>query len=449
MPRKAVNKPWFHAASGLYCATVNGKREYLDADFSIACRKLRQFRRQARQPRTGWREWLEAPFAELAAEFLEDNQARRSAARWLLEPVLADTVPFITLFGAVAIAVWVGGYRPALLVAVLGYFASAYLFFEPPGGFGLSSTRNLVSLVAYLITCGIITGFGESLRRAKQHAEERQELLRITLASIGDAVITTDAGGRVVALNTVAESLSGWTNKEAAGQPLEAVFRILNEATRETAPNPAAKALKDGVVVGLANHTLLVAKDGKEYAIEDSAAPIRSREGQTVGCVLVFRDVSERRQLEKENASRPSHGQTGRPANSDEAACRPVLAEAGAIVTFIGCPVVGGDGSRWKENHAPSDTDMIDIGTSGSFPQPLKCACDRTSRGGEWGLARLTSWAMRTEPVNREHLGAVAADAQWRKRFARTTTKKLIVNMPIAPSIMAISRIRGAGSTSP
>jgi len=128
---------------------------------------------------------------------------------------------------------------------------------------------------------------------------DRAELLRVTLASIGDAVIATDPQGRVTTLNTVAEELTGWPCEEATGQPLESVFQIVNEVTRQPVESPATKALRDGVTVGLANHTVLVAKDGSERAIDDSAAPIRSKAGEVVGCVLVFRDVTERRNSER------------------------------------------------------------------------------------------------------------------------------------------------------
>src|SRR5262249_1696434 len=133
---------------------------------------------------------------------------------------------------------------------------------------------------------------------------EQGERLRTTLASIGDAVITTDTQGRITNLNAVAESLTRWTKEEATGQALDVVFRIVNEETRQTVKNPVTRALNEGNVVGLANHRVLIAKDGTELPIDDSAAPIRCKEGQVVGCVLVFRDISERRRLERDNASR-------------------------------------------------------------------------------------------------------------------------------------------------
>lgn len=124
---------------------------------------------------------------------------------------------------------------------------------------------------------------------------EQAERLRTTLASIGDAVIATDTEGKVTNLNAVAETMTGWSNQEAHGQPLENVFHIVNEATRKPVESPVTKALRDGVIVGLANHTILIAKDGSERAIDDSAAPIRCKAGDIVGCVLVFRDVSVER----------------------------------------------------------------------------------------------------------------------------------------------------------
>src|SRR5512132_571843 len=128
---------------------------------------------------------------------------------------------------------------------------------------------------------------------------EQREWLRVTLSSIGDAVITTDGKGCVTFLNPVAESLTGWPQESAAGIPLESVFKIVNEATRQTVENPATRALRAGVVVGLATHTLLIAKDGIERPVDDSAAPIRNASGEVSGVVLVFRDITERRRAEE------------------------------------------------------------------------------------------------------------------------------------------------------
>jgi PAS domain S-box-containing protein len=121
-----------------------------------------------------------------------------------------------------------------------------------------------------------------------------------TLASIGDGVITTDTDGQVTFLNPVAASLTGWAPQDAAGQPLDSVFRIINEVSRLPVESPTVRALRDGVVVGLANHKLLVAKDGTERPIDDRAAPIRNDKGAVAGVVLVFRDVAAHRRDERQ-----------------------------------------------------------------------------------------------------------------------------------------------------
>ena len=147
---------------------------------------------------------------------------------------------------------------------------------------------------------------GTAILLARQRAERElaaeRERLRITLASIGDAVISTDAEGRVTFLNGVAETLTGWTQADAVGRPLPDVFHIVNEHTRQPVENPALRALREGVVVGLANHTILVARDGSEHPIDDSAAPMRDSSGAPVGAVLVFRDVTERKRAEEVQA---------------------------------------------------------------------------------------------------------------------------------------------------
>jgi len=220
--------------------------------------------------------------------------------RWLLDPLLGDHLPFATFFVAVVIAAWVGGLRPALLATVLGFLLSLYFFVPPRYSIMLPTGPRLVGLATYFMVSLIIAGFGEAMRVTQQRFAVQAERLRTTLASIGDAVITTDMAGCITTMNAVAEQLTGWTNAEAAGQSLDAVFQIVNEATRQPVENPALRALKEGILVGLANHTVLIAKDRKERHIHDSAAPIRCREGELVGCVLVFRDISDQHRQEAE-----------------------------------------------------------------------------------------------------------------------------------------------------
>ena len=223
--------------------------------------------------------------------------------RWLLDPVLGNTLPLVTVFGAVAAAAWLGGYRLAVPIALLGYLICHYLFIEPRGHVDLSGAATTVGLVAYLFTCALIILFGEVARISHSRATERREVFRVTLRSIGDAVITTDIQGRINYLNGVAESLTGWSQKDALGKPLERVFHIVNENTRQPVESPATRALREGVVVGLANHTILMRKDGSECPIDDSAAPIRDEQGHVSGCVLIFRDVSAQRLAEREKAN--------------------------------------------------------------------------------------------------------------------------------------------------
>jgi PAS domain S-box-containing protein len=128
---------------------------------------------------------------------------------------------------------------------------------------------------------------------------EQKELFRTTLASIGDAVISTDRGARVTFLNPVAEALTGWRSAEAEGEPLASVFEIVNEKTRAPVQNPAIRALSDGAVVALQNHTVLISRSGGETPIDDSAAPIRDARGLMTGAVLIFRDITERQAAER------------------------------------------------------------------------------------------------------------------------------------------------------
>jgi PAS domain S-box-containing protein len=242
------------------------------------------------------------PAAEYAVALL--LVAAAVLLRQLLDPLLGDSLPLVTLFGAVAAAVWVGGALPALVAAIVGFLACSHLFIEPRGAVARMNPQDAAGAAAYLFTSGLIIAIGHAMRATRARAYSRGELMRVTLSSIGDAVITTDTQGRITSLNSVAESLTGWRAHDAVGQPLDAVFVIVNETTRQPVPNPALRALREGVAVGLANHTTLIAKDGTERAIDDSAAPIRAADGVVSGSVLVFRDITERRTWERDEASR-------------------------------------------------------------------------------------------------------------------------------------------------
>jgi PAS domain S-box-containing protein len=173
---------------------------------------------------------------------------------------------------------------------------------------GIVTIQNTVLLLMVVGTL-IASAIGLLVTRTIVHNENKilsaSEWLRVTLLSIGDGVITTDGQGRVTFLNPVAERLTGWTQADAssgpggAGVPIEQVFHIVNESSRAIVENPASRALREGVIVGLANHTVLISKSGTEISIDDSGAPIRGTEGKIAGAVLVFRDVSEHKKREK------------------------------------------------------------------------------------------------------------------------------------------------------
>jgi PAS domain S-box-containing protein len=221
--------------------------------------------------------------------------------RFVLGDLLGPDASLYLFLFAVMAAAWYGGLGPGLLATALSSLAATYFFVERDG-WSLTYASDRVRIVVFLVAGVAVSWFSEAMYRGRARANQQRESLRVTLRSIGDAVITTDAEGRVTSLNPVAVSLTGWTQDAAAGRPLEEVFRIVNERTRQTVEGPVQKVLAVGKVVGLANHTVLLARDGTECAIDDSAAPIRDAEGRVRGVVLIFRDVSERRRLETARA---------------------------------------------------------------------------------------------------------------------------------------------------
>ncbi len=186
------------------------------------------------------------------------------------------------------------------LFGLVVHIAMLALMFTLPGGVGLTVVQRIglpVILMYPLATilAGKILSDQVSAARTMSNLQETKRSLEITLQSIGDAVIATSLKGDIVLMNPVAETLTGWTRDEARNRPLEEVFRIVNEKTREEVENPVRRVVSEGLVVGLANHTLLIGRDGKEHPIADSGAPIRNERNEITGAVLVFRDQTRER----------------------------------------------------------------------------------------------------------------------------------------------------------
>ncbi len=202
--------------------------------------------------------------------------------------------PFFSLFAlSVVVASIFGGSRPGL-VSVAACVLINVLLAPPYLSVRVANPDDLGRILVFgaaACTMALFVGAAGELQRKIDLERQR---LSVTLTSIGDAVIATDASGRITFLNPVAEELTGWSSQHAFAAPLEKVFIILNETTRKPVPNPVVRVMAEGRVVGLANHTILVRRDGTEVPIDDSAAPIFDGD-RLVGVVLVFRDVTQAR----------------------------------------------------------------------------------------------------------------------------------------------------------
>ncbi len=221
----------------------------------------------------------------------------------LLGP-LVERTPTPLFFVSVLLSAWYGGLGPGILASLVSTLAIHYFFLSPNNALPVAVVNDLVPLVVFVLVAALVSWLTDARKQAEAAARQERERLRVTLASIGDGVIAADTQERVTFMNGVAETLTGWKQAEAAGRLVEEVFQIVNEQTRATVENPITRVLREGMIAGLANHTLLVTKDGREISIDDSGAPIRDPQGELIGVVLVFRDITERRQAE--NALRES-----------------------------------------------------------------------------------------------------------------------------------------------
>lgn len=297
-----------------------------------------------------------------------------AAAAVVLTPELgkgAATVPFF----AVLISVRYGGLGPAVfaiaLTTVLAVVIPAYRGDTfPPWRF--------LQIGLFVAGGALITLLVEALHAARRRAEESRRWLSAVLTSIGDGVIATDGRGRITFTNPIARALTGWEDHEAAGRPLEEVLHVISEETGKVVENPVARVIREGIILGLANHVVLIARDGTERPIADSAAPIRGDSGEVEGAVLVFRDVTDQKRAE--DALRASEDRFRLTADS-----APVLiwlADPDQLcywfnkpwLTFTGRTMDQTLGDGWLEDVHPDDVDRCLSVFSDAFEtrQPFK-----------------------------------------------------------------------------
>src|SRR5688572_30347235 len=191
--------------------------------------------------------------------------------RLALDPVWGIKLPYITLFPGIMLSAWLGGFWPGVVTTVICATAAQYFWVDPSRSWAIADNSDLLGLLVFVAVGGVISALNEAWRRGAADIADAEERVSVMLASIGDAVIATDEQGRITRLNPVAEALTGWTEADAIGKRLEEVFVIISEQTRRPAENPIGRVLRERITVGLANHTLLIAKDGREIPVDDSA----------------------------------------------------------------------------------------------------------------------------------------------------------------------------------
>ena len=221
--------------------------------------------------------------------------------RLALDPIWAGRLPYITLFPAIMVSAWLGGVGAGVLTTLLSAAGAAYLWVPPLRSFAIAGPSDWVCLAMFVVVGSVVSALNETWRRGTVALAESVQRLSVTLASIGDAVLTTDEDGRVTSMNEVAERLTGWSSSQAMGKFVEDVLVL--EASETSMPNPVRQVLQADKATSLAANTVLVARDGRRIEIDDTAAPIRLGNDHTAGVILVFRDITERRRLHDERES--------------------------------------------------------------------------------------------------------------------------------------------------
>ena len=224
-------------------------------------------------------------------------------ARLSLDAVWQGRLPYITLFPAIMVSAWLGGVGPGLITTLLCALGASYFWVPPLGSLWIVDPAQWLGLAVFVTIGLVISILNEAWRRGTVALVESEQRLAVTLASIGDAVLTTDERGYITGMNEVAERLTGWPSSEALGKAVEDVLVLVPAESGDAVSNPVRQVLRDGAVASLAGHTMLVARDGRRIPIDDSAAPIRLGQHQATGVVLVFRDITDRRRIENERQS--------------------------------------------------------------------------------------------------------------------------------------------------
>ncbi len=232
--------------------------------------------------------------------------------RLAFHPILGDHYPFSLFFIVIVLAAGYGGYGPSLLAVALSWLSVDSLFLGPRASPDIFESKSQLAIAFFCIGLAItilggalraareraLAGASE-LRRALQAQQAEREWLQITLASIADAVITTDPRGQVLSLNPAATRLTGWGLDVAAGRPLGEIFRTVQEVSRRTDDLPIARVVGDGEVVVSDDEVVFIARDGTARSVEHNAAPIRDSQGRVKGVVITFRDTTERHRTEQ------------------------------------------------------------------------------------------------------------------------------------------------------
>jgi PAS domain S-box-containing protein len=222
--------------------------------------------------------------------------------RLAVEPLWQARFPYITLVPTIMVSAWLGGFGPGLFSTLLSALGAAF-WVLPARSLRITDPSEIAGLAVFAFVGLVISALNEAWQRGTMAVVASEQRLAVTFASIGDAVVTTDGSGNVSDMNTIAERLSGWSSQDAIGRPIEEVIVFVSEETGTALPSPVRQVLQSGQAMSLASGTLLVARHGQRIPIDDSVAPIRLGEEETVGAVLVFRDITTRRQLEIERES--------------------------------------------------------------------------------------------------------------------------------------------------